>query len=124
MSRCWFRGCLAMGLLWGLFWPAPAAAFDLLGWLRGDRRSYTAVYLGGAGADVRTQQGPLLSPGGALFGPRYEGIPGVPSYNWGYFGAPYHPTHFCHKDYHGECLWWHTHNRWDLGQMFSLTFPR
>jgi hypothetical protein len=111
MSRCWLRGCLVFGLLWGLFSPAPAAAFDLLGWLRGDRRSHTAVYLGGEGTDVGAQPGTSLRAGGALFGSRYGYIPGVPSYNWGYFGAPYHSTHFCHKDYHGDCSWWHTHHR-------------
>jgi len=111
MSRCWLPGCLVLGLLWGLFRPAPAVAFDLLGWLRGDHRSYTAMYLSGAAPDAGAVPGTSLDLGGALFGSRYGCVPGVPSYNWGYFGAAYHPVHFCHKDYYGDCSWWHTHHR-------------
>jgi hypothetical protein len=111
MSRCWLPGCLICGLLCGLFRPAPAAAFDLLGWLKGNHRSYTAMYLGGAGPDAGPAPGAPFQPGVTLFSPPYGYVPGVPSYNWGYFGAPYLPVHFCHQGYSGDCSWWHYHRR-------------
>ena len=31
---------------------------------------------------------------------------GVPTYNWGYFGAHYRPTIVSHKGYYGKCTQW------------------
>lgn len=105
MPRCCLLGSLVCGLLWGLFLPAPAAG-DLLGWLKGDRRSHTAEYLAGAELGVAVE--PTSRPGHVttILSPWRRYVPGVPSYSWGYFGAPYRPVHFYHKGYYGDCLWW------------------
>jgi hypothetical protein len=106
MRRCWLLGCLACGLLGGLLWPGPAAALDLLGWLRGDHHSYTAMYLGGAEPGMGAAPGAPLDPQSPDFGPSPGYVPAVPSFHWGYFGAPYHPVRFCHKGYYGDGSWW------------------
>lgn len=105
-------GTLLGALLWGLFRPAPAAAGDLLGWLRGDHRSYTAEYLSGAEPGVALAPGPQPYPSATVHGPRPGCVPSAPSFNWGYFGAPYVAPHFCHKGYHGDCAWWHYRRRY------------
>ncbi len=106
MDRCRFLGCLVLGLAWMFALPGSASAGDLLGGLKGDHRSYTAVYLGGAGPGVAAVPGGQLSPRFPLFGPRHGGVPVVPSFNWGYFGAPYRAVHFCHQGYYDDCSCW------------------
>ena len=106
MPRCCLLGGLVFGLLWGVFRPAPAAAGDLLGWLKGDRRSHTAEHLAGAEPGMPVTSAARLYPAFSILGPRHRYIPGVPSFNWGYFGAAHRPTHFCHKGYHGDCVSW------------------
>ena len=94
------------GLLWGILLPARAAGGDLIGWLRGDRRSHTVEYLDGGEPAAGVLPGSPLHLAPLVRGPGRSGVAVVPAYHWGYFGAPYHPVHFCHKDYYGDCLWW------------------
>jgi hypothetical protein len=105
MPRRCLLGGLICGLLWGLSLPAPAVAGDLLGWLRGNHLSYTAEYLGAGAPGVTAAPGPRLYPGCNLFRPQYV-VPIMPSFHWGYFGAPYRADHFCHQGYHGDCASW------------------
>ena len=111
MKRRLLLGYLLCGVLCVCLLPASAAALDLVGWLRGDHRSYTAVYLGGGDPGVAAAPGTQAYLRYPLLGPRYGSIPGVPSYNWGYFGAPYRPVNFCHEGYYGECSWWRYRRR-------------
>ena len=43
-------------------------------------------------------------PGGSY--PWYGYGFGVPTYNWGYFGAHYRPMSVCHKGYYGDFTQW------------------
>jgi hypothetical protein len=106
MPRGCLLGCLTWGLLWALLRPAPAEALDLLGWLRGDHRSYTAMYLGGAEPGMTASSNLSADPLRPVFGRASQYSPVVPTYNWGYFGAPYRPANFCHTDYYGDVSCW------------------
>jgi hypothetical protein len=106
MPRYCLTTCMIFGLLGPLSLPAPAAGFDLLGWLKGDHRSHTAEYLGIAEPAAALVPGPQPLPRPQALGTGYGSGPGVSSCNWGYFGAPYRPVDFCHKGYYGDCLWW------------------
>ena len=106
MLRRWLTGGLVGGLLYGWLLVTPAGAGDLLAWLRGDCRSSTVEHLGGAMAPGTAARAPEARPILALFRPQYAPVPPVPNFNWGYFGAPRRPLHFCHTGCHGDVSSW------------------
>lgn len=112
MPRCCLLGVLFCGLVLALFSPAPAAAGDLLSWLKGAQPAPPPE-------PVSTPR-PIATPGPiATAGPGpqvypehhvsllWRGSALVPSaYAWGYFGARQRPVRFCHKGYYGDCSWY------------------
>ena len=107
MPRCrWL--CLLLGVLvGGMLLAAPASAGDLLGWL-------TRQYCGPAPTPATsTNRFTAVPPGKQrYYAYNVEGYPwyanglAVPTYNYGYFGARYHPVVVRQHGYYSDCRQW------------------
>ncbi len=97
-------GALLLGLL-------PAASVDAGQWLarwRGQTAHHQPPYWAGTPKQtVAAPPGPYRYPEyDAANGPWYGYGFGVPTYNWGYFGARYHPASISHRGYYGDFTQW------------------
>ncbi|OHB67869.1 MAG: hypothetical protein A2V70_03280 [Planctomycetes bacterium RBG_13_63_9] len=104
LHRC-LLGLFAWGLLAGVLLPAPAPAGDLLGWLKGSDCK-PPYYQGNPKQVVAAPPGPHRYAEYNAYCPWYGYGFGVPTYNWGYFGAQYRPACVCHKGYYGDLSQW------------------
>jgi hypothetical protein len=103
------RGVVSVLLVGAFFlgsaWLTTATAGQPLGLLR------SHPFKPGQGA---FRHGLSAAPAGAWFYPKFipelepwrSGRVGVPSYNWGYFGARTRPSCSRHRSYHGEYIQW------------------
>jgi hypothetical protein len=106
MPRCCLLGVLVCGLLVALFSPAPAAAGDLLSWLKGAQPAHPPETVGTPRPTVAAGPGPQVYPEHHVSFPG-RGSALVPSaYAWGSFGAGHRPVRFCHKGYYGDSSWY------------------
>ncbi len=99
---------LAGVLLFGLLPAAPVRAGDWLARLKGLSPHHQPPYwLGNPKQTVAAPPGPYRYPEyDAASGPWYGYGFGVPTYNWGYFGARYRPASICHRGYYGDFTQW------------------
>ena len=99
------RLCRALPLLACLLWSgwfpsSPAVAGDLFRWLPGKHVHHYRDH-------VAAPPGPHRYPGyNAATAPWYGYGFGVPTYNWGYFGATHRPASVCHRGYYGDFTQW------------------
>jgi len=98
-------GVLAGVLLLTLLLPAPATAGNLLGWLAGHHQAPEPWPAHGQ-RHVAAPPGPHRYAEYNVYGPWYGYGFGVPTYQWGYFGARYRPAVICHKGYYGDLTQW------------------
>ena len=106
MSRRCLPGVLVCALSLALLSPTPAAAGNLLGWLTGYHCDRSPDYSGNPKRIVAAPPGPHRYPEYNVHCPWYGYGFGVPTYNWGYFGARYRPACICHHGYYGDFSQW------------------
>ena len=99
---------LAGALLLG---AVPATPADAGGWLAKCRilpaRQQPPYWAGNPKQTVAAPPGPYRYPEyDAARGPWYGYGFGVPTYNWGYFGARYRPASISHRGYYGDFTQW------------------
>jgi len=90
----------------GALLPTTAEAGNLVTWLRKcveNKPPYAHVPT--VGVSVGTPS-PERYTGGRPCRQWYGYGWGVPTYNWGYFGARYQPVCICHKGYYGDFVQW------------------
>ena len=113
MPRRYLSGIFLCALLWGFLLPTSAEAGSLLGWLGGCRH-HPPAYVGNPkrivaappGPHRYAEHGPHHYPEYNVYGPWYGYGFGVPTYQWGYFGARYRPVCITHKGYYGDFSQW------------------
>jgi len=87
--------------------PAPAHGGDFLRRLTGHVHSQAYADVQSPSVHVAAPPGPHRYPEyNAATGPWYGYGFGVPTYNWGYFGAQYRPAVVCHHGYYGDFTQW------------------
>ena len=106
MPRRCLLGLSICVLLSAILLPRPASAGNLLGWLKGHCPGRSPDYLGNPKSIFGSRPDPHLYPEYNVHYPWYGYGFGVPTYNWGYFGARYRPAVVCHKGYHGDLTQW------------------
>ena len=106
MPRCCLLIFLPGLLLVLLLTPDSSPGGELLGRLFG-HHGYEPYYLGNPKPGMAAAPpGPHRYPEYNVCGPWYGYGFGVPTYNWGYFGARYRPACICHKGYYGTLSQW------------------
>ena len=100
-------------LLLGLLIPSWAVAGESFGWYPGKNLHRLKDHLAGPpqpsgpGQHVAAPPGPHRYPEyNAAAAPWYGYGFGVPTYNWGYFGATYRPAAISHHGYYGDFTQW------------------
>jgi len=105
---------LLIGLsLLGLWIPSTATAVELHGWYPGKHLHGLQDHLAGSTQPIDPRQHVAAPPGphrypeyNAAAAPWYGYGFGVPTYNWGYFGATYRPAAVSHHGYYGDFTQW------------------
>ena len=95
-------------LLFGLLVPSSATAIELLGWYPGKHLHRLHDHPSGPPQQhVASPPGPHRYPEyNAAAAPWYGYGFGVPTYNWGHFGATYRPAAVSHHGYYGDFTQW------------------
>ncbi len=105
MSHCRLGVCVS--LLVVLLHSPGAVAGDLFGWKKPAAAAVPPAPYNPpsvvAGSPPGPYRYPPLSSGNY---PWYGYGFGVPTYNWGYFGAAYHPASIAHHGYYGDYTQW------------------
>lgn len=89
-----------------LLLPTPAHAGHLLEWLIGHHQRLPPDYVGNPKRIVAAPPGPHRYGEYNVYSPWYGYGFGVPTYQWGYFGARYRPACISHKGYYGDLSQW------------------
>jgi len=101
---------LSILLLVGLAVPPSASAIEGLAWYPGKHLQSLHGYASGPSQPIQhvaAPPGPHRYPEyNAAAAPWYGYGFGVPTYNWGYFGATYRPAAVCHHGYYGDFTQW------------------
>lgn len=106
MMRPLFVGVLAGMLVWPLL-PAPAPGGPLVRWLTGQCSGPPPGYTANPMQVVASTPGPYRYPAYQTGPYPWYGYGfGVPTYNWGYFGARYRPHCVGHSGYYGDFTQW------------------
>ena len=95
--------CL-LSLTWLL--PAPAEAGNLFPFFKDHRHRCPPDWVGNPKRIVAAPPGPHRYGEYNVYCPWYGYGFGVPTYNWGYFGARYRPACVCHTGYYGMFTQW------------------
>ena len=106
MPRCrivFLWGCV---LLSAWLWSAPAPAGELLGFLKGPLHRHAPGYPGNPRQIAAPRPSPHLYGEYNVAYPWYGYGFGVPSYQWGYFGARHRPAIGSHTGYHDDFSQW------------------
>ena len=106
MSRRCLLGALFCVLTSGLLPATPATAGELLSRLKGHLHKPPPGYVSSPRQIVAAPPGPHRYAEYNVYCPWYGYGLGVPTYNWGYFGARYRPACIYHKGYYGDLTQW------------------
>ena len=98
---------LAAGLLVTVLLTAPALAGYPLGWKKGHRHRPPPGYVSSPLQMVTPPPSPYYHGPSHPSPPAWNGYGfGVPTFQWGYFGARYRPVCITHKGYYGNYTQW------------------
>jgi len=106
MSRLCSMSVWSLVLLATCLVATPVGAGNVFSLLKHHGQQHPPYWEGNPQRHVAAPPGPHRYAEYNVYGPWYGYGFGVPTYQWGYFGARYRPAAICHKGYYGDLTQW------------------